>query len=198
MSDPKSAAEILYPAQTSAAPGAARIELHYRPIAHRGHAFLRFVDSNGETVGELHGLGKSKNTGKIMDMGMDGADLMVRHEDGEHFRENTKLIAAAASGSNEQMAKLWAQGQNAAEDINSKKFDYKASDLSYEAGTGGGQIQNSNAVAFTLGRAMGIDLDGAVRREGVARKFPGWARDLLDPNYDRYVTPPDFPVTNAP
>ncbi len=105
---------------------------------------------------------------------------------------------SAASGSNEQMAKLWAQGQNAAEDINSKKFDYKASDLSYEAGTGGGQIQNSNAVAFTLGRAMGIDLDGAVRREGVARKFPGWARDLLDPNYDRYVTPPDFPVTNAP
>lgn len=95
-------------------------------------------------------------------------------------------------------AQLWARGQKAADDINSKKFDYKASDLSYEAGTDGGQIQNSNSVAFTLGRAMNLDLDGAVQKAGVARKFPGWARDLLDPKYDRYVAPPDFPVTNAP
>ncbi len=198
MSDPRSAAEILYPAQNGAAPGAARIELHYLPIAHRGHAFLRFADSDGEIVGELHGLGQSKNTGKIMEMGMDGADLVVQHEDRKRFPANTQLIAAVASGSDDKMAKLWARGQQAVDDINSKKFDYKASDLSYEGGTDGGQIQNSNSVAFTLGRAMGIDLDGAVRREGVARKFPGWARDLLDPKYDRYVAPSDFPVTNAP
>ncbi len=74
----------------------------------------------------------------------------------------------------------------------------KASDLSYEAGTDGGQIQNSNAVAFTLGRATSLDLDGAVRAAGIARKFPGWARDLLDPKYDRYVAPPALAVTNAP
>lgn len=199
MSDPRSAAEILYPSQTGAAPGTARIELHYLPIAHRGHAFLRFVDSNGETMGELHGLGQSKNTGKIMRMGMDGADLVVRHEDGKRFpATNTQLIAAVASGSDDKMAKLWAQGQQAADEINSRKFDYKASDLSYEAGTDGGQIQNSNSVAFTLGHAMNLDLDGAVRAAGMARRFPGWARDLLDPKYDRYVAPPDFPVTNAP
>lgn len=150
-------------------------------------------------MGELHGLGQSKNTGKIMEMGMDGADLVVRHEDGEYFgNKKTQPISIVASGSDDKMAQLWARGRKAADDINSKKFDYKASDISYEAGADGGQIQNSNSVAFTLGRAMNLDLDGAVQKAGVARKFPGWARDLLDPKYDRYVTPPDFPVTNAP
>ncbi len=199
MSDPKSAAEILYPTQNSSARGAARIELHYLPIAHRGHAFLRYVDASGEIVGELHGLAKSKHTGGLVSMGMDGADLVVHGYAGEYFgKDRTKLVSTVAAGSDAEMAKRWARGQKTADDINSKKFDYKASDLSYEAGTEGGQIQNSNSVAFTLGRAMNLDLDGAVRREGVARKFPGWARDLLDPKHDPYVAPPVFAVTNAP
>ncbi|MGQ0582016.1 MAG: hypothetical protein ACT4O6_08775 [Reyranella sp.] len=199
MSDPRSAAEILYPAQNSAAQGAARIELHYLPIAHRGHAFLRFVDANNDVVGELHGLAKSKHTSKIVDMGMDGADLVAGGYNKKYFGEKpTEFVSAVASGSDAEMAKLWAQGQKAADDINAKKFDYKASDLSYEAGTDGGQIQNSNAVAFTLGRAMKLDLDDVVQKAGIARKFPGWARDLLDAKYDRYVAPPVFPVTNAP
>lgn len=199
MSDPRSAAEILYPSQNGAAPRTAQIELHYLPIAHRGHAFLRFMDANKGIVGELHGLARSKHTGRIMDMGMDGADLVVRDHPGDYFSKGrTHRISVVASGSHDEMAKLWMRGQQVADDINSKKFDYKSSDLSYELGTDGGQIQNSNSVAFTLGRAMTLDLDGAVRAAGVARKFPGWARDLLDPKYDRYVAPPDFPVTNAP
>ncbi len=199
MSDPRSAAEILYPSQNGAAPRTPRIELHYLPIAHRGHAFLRFVDANDKIVGELHGLARSKHTGKIVNMGMDGADLVVQDHAGDYFcGGRTHSISIVASGPHEKMAKLWARGQRAADDINKGKFDYKASDLSYELGTDGGQIQNSNSVAFTLGRAMTLDLDGAVRAAGVARKFPGWARDLLDPKYDRYVAPPDFPVTNAP
>lgn len=199
MSDQRSAAEILYPTQNSAARDTARIELHYLPIAHRGHAFLRLVDSDGKTVGELHGLAQSKNTGKIVDMGMDGADLVVHGTGREYFdKGRTQPISIVASGPDDKMAKLWARGQQAADGINRKKFDYKASDLSYEAGTDGGQIQNSNSVAFTLGRAINPDLDGAVQAAGIARKFPGWARNLLDPKYDRYVAPPDFPVTNAP
>jgi hypothetical protein len=198
MSDERSAAEILYPEHNSASPGTMRIELHYLPIAHRGHAFLKLVDTDGTTVGELHGLARSKNTGKIVSMGMDGADLVVQHEDGERFEDRTQRIAAVASGSADNMKKLWAAGQKAAAGINKEKFDYKASDLSYEAGTDGGQIQNSNSVAYTLGRAMGVDLDAAVRAAGVDRRFPGWGRDLLDSKYDRYVAPPPFPVTNAP
>ena len=98
MSDPRSAAEILYPTQNSAAPGTAKIELHYLPIAHRGHAFLRFVDSSGETVGELHGLGRSKHTGEIMEMGMDGADLVARDEvKGSTARSSTTSPAISAT-----------------------------------------------------------------------------------------------------
>jgi hypothetical protein len=198
MSDERSAAEILYPEHNSAAPGTMRIELHYLPIAHRGHAFLKLVDTDGVTLGELHGLAQSKNTGKIVGMGMDGGDLVVQQDDRERFAGKTQRIAAVASGSTDEMKKLWAAGQKAAAGINRKKFDYKASDLSYEAGTDGGQIQNSNSVAYTLGRAMGVDLDTAVRTAGVGRRLPGWGRDLLDSKYDRYVAPPTFPVTNAP
>ena len=107
-------------------------------------------------------------------MGMDGGDLVVRGVAGKYFDEKpTTFVSAVASGSDGEMAKLWAHGQKAADDINSKKFDYKASDLSFEVGTNGGQIQNSNSVAYTLGRAMGVDVDAAVRAAGVDRRFPG-------------------------
>jgi hypothetical protein len=45
---------------------------------------------------------------------------------------------------------------------------------------------------------MGLDLDGALREAGKARKFSGWGRDLLDPNYKRYVAPPVFPNDRTP
>ena len=96
------------------------------------------------------------------------------------------------------MERLWARGVTAAEAINDRKFDYKAHDPSYELGTDGGEIQNSNSVAFTLGKAMGLDLSGILRDEGMTRTFSGWDRDLLDPKYKRYVAPPVFPVKDAP
>jgi hypothetical protein len=129
-------------------------------------------------------------------MGMDGADLVATQ--GRSFDEKkTKPISIAASGSREAMERLWARGAKTAEAINGRKFDYKAHDPSYELGTDGGQIQNSNSVAFTLGKAMGLDLSRALRDEGMTRTFSGWDRDLLDPKYKRYVTPPVFPVTHS-
>ena len=49
MSDEKSDAEIMYGSDEDnrPAPGTARIELHYLPIPHRGHAFLRLVKPDG-------------------------------------------------------------------------------------------------------------------------------------------------------
>ena len=68
-------AEILYPNQQAS--GDWKIELRYLPIAHRGHAFLALVDHDGNVVRELHGLAKSKHTEQLVDMGMDGADLVA-------------------------------------------------------------------------------------------------------------------------
>lgn len=187
-------AEILYPNQQSK--GDWKIELKYLPIGHRGHAFLALVDHDGKVVGELHGLAKSKHTGQLVGMGMDDADLVASQ--GRRFDERKKkFISIATSGSREEMERLWARGAATAEAINGQKFDYKAHDPSYELGTDGGEIQNSNSVAFTLGKAMGLDLSRALRDEGMTRTFSGWDRDLLDPKYKRYVTPPVFPVTHS-
>lgn len=195
MTDPKSDAEIMYPNQQATKDW--KIELRYLPIAHRGHAFLALVDHDGNVVRELHGRAKSKHTGALMDMGMDDADL-VATQDRRMDEKETKPISIAATGSRKEMERLWARGAKTAEAINGQKFDYKAHDPSYELGTDGGQIQNSNSVAFTLGKAMGLDLSRVLRDNGMTRTFSGWDRDLLDPKYERNVAPPVFPVKDAP
>lgn len=192
-------AETMYPNQQ----GNWRIELKYLPIGRRGHAFLALIDDKGKTVGELHGLGFSKHTGRQMAIAEDGADLRgVDHNsrqgpespiDGKKFP-----VATVRTGAKEEMEKIWAKGAETVDAINKEKFDYKSHDPSYEVGTDGGQIQNSNSVAFTLGKAMGLDLDRAIRDAGMSRRFSGWGRDLLDPKYERYVAPPTFPVKDAP
>lgn len=189
-------AEIMYPNQN----GDWRIELRYLPIAHRGHAFLALVQGRGkgEVVEELHGLSQSRNTNGIVPVGMDGARLFATNS--ASMEKDIKTVAAVASGSQEEMKKIWARGVQASEAISNKNYDYKAHDPSYELGTDGGQIQNSNSVAFTLGKAMGLDLDlnRVLREKGMTRTFSGWGRDLLDPKYERYVAPPTFPVRDAP
>lgn len=179
-------AEILYPNPQATKDW--KIELRYSPIFHRGHAFLALVDDRGETARELHGLARSKHTGQLVPMGMDDADLEVedyeRKPGADRGRLNGKIsdIATVASGSKDEMEKTWSRGAQAGAAINAKKFDYKAHDLSYELGTNGGQIQNSNSVAFTLGKAMGLDLSRALQDKGMTRTFSGWDRDLLKQN----------------
>lgn len=72
-------------------------------------------------------------------------------------------------------------------------FDYKADDPAFELGLSedGGQIQNSNSVAYTLLRNIGSGIDDPAQRNGWVDRFPGWGRNLLDPNYRPYK----FPVT---
>jgi hypothetical protein len=198
-------AETMYPNQKGGT-GKWHIELRRYHIAHRGHAFLALVDEDGRTVRELHGAGFSKHTGK--GTMVDGADLNVvdykrqqddKSDSGPYFQKGTiSGVAPVASGSQHEMARIWARGVQAGAGIDDKKFDYKSHDPSYELGTDGGQIQNSNSVVFTLGKAMGLDLDRALRDKGMTRTFSGWGRDLLDPKYERYVAPPTFPVRDAP
>ncbi len=195
----RNAAEIMDPNQQ----GNWRIELKYSPIFHRGHAFLALIDDTGKTVSELHGLGFSKHTGEQMKAAEDGADLRAVDHQSTAGPESPiggtkRTVATVRSGAKEEIERIWAKGVATADAINKEKFDYKSHDPSFELGTDGGQIQNSNSVAFTLGRAMGLDLDRAIRNAGLGRRFSGWSRDLLDPKYERYVAPPTFPVKDAP
>lgn len=185
------AAEIMYPNQG----GDWKIVLMNHPIAHRGHAYFALVRGEKEVVSELHGFGHSKNTEKKQDLATDGGDLK-----GEETIAGFKSepIGTLMMGNREEIERIWAKGAAAIGAINEKKFDYKPSDVSFELGTDGGQIQNSNSVAYTLSKAMGVDAGRLLQEKGKTRRFPGWGRDLLDPNYERYVAPPVFPVRDAP
>jgi hypothetical protein len=111
--------------------------------------------------------------------------------------QSQKVGDVAYGDYNDIVRGKWANGQKAAQEITRRNFDYKGDDLSYELfGGKGGQIQNSNSAAYTYGKAMGVDLDSAVRDAGIERRLPGWGRDILDPKYDRYVAPPMFPPDN--
>jgi hypothetical protein len=170
---------------------------------------LALVGPDGTTtMAELNGLSNSRNFGKdqngkdkffdSLPMGIDGSKLIAHSTPGSYGMESRK-IADVASGSYDDIVRgMWQRGIRAADQINRKNFDYKAHDPAYEFGGSGGEIQNSNSVAYTLGKAMGLDLDGTLRDADVARKFSGWGRDLLDRNHRRYGAPPPFPNSWTP
>ena len=102
------AAEILYPDQGKSR----RIELKYKTIAHRGHAYLALADGNDKLVRELHGLGFSKHTGKEMMMADDGADLRGRDKparlDGKPIMSGKNIsIGTVMSGTREEVERKW-------------------------------------------------------------------------------------------
>lgn len=140
--------------------GAWRIELRHFRIAHRSHAFLTLVDPSGDVQGELHGLAFSRN-GRVrrpgeaersMGMGIDGSRLGGRAYRGKsEMGAESEKVGDAAYGTYDDIVRgKWARGQQIADEIDRGNFDYKGDDISYEVGGGkGGQIQNSNSVAYT-------------------------------------------------
>jgi hypothetical protein len=163
------AAEILYPNQG----GDWKIELRHQPIAHRGHAFLALVHK-GQIVSELHGFGHSRHTGDQQTLAFDGAHLQGTESRPNRLRD-TKSIGVVKAGSQEEIEKIWAKGAAAASAITEGNFDYKAHDPSYELGTNGGQIENSNSVAYTVAKAMGLaaDADRVLQEQNESRRFSG-------------------------
>jgi hypothetical protein len=178
------------------APEQWKIELRRHPILHRGHAVLALVSPDGTTVAELNGMARSRHTGKIVPAGADGAHLVVTEK--PNFPDAEPIGVVAAGSYDDIVGNKWARGVAAGRQITGKDYDYKGHDPAYEFGGSGGEIQNSNSVAYTLGRAMDLDLDGVLRRSGMQRRFSGWARDLLDPNYRRYVAPSALAISAAP
>jgi hypothetical protein len=182
------------PAET---PGNWRIELHYLPIFDRGHAFLRLVDPDGVTQRELHGMSRSRNTGNLEPIGIDGSYLVGVQPQKRQLSGPTQFVSAVASGPwGDVVSGKWRSGLQAAAEMNEKNLDYKGYDPAYMPGGDGGQIQNSNSANYTFGKIMHLDLGPVIRGAGLERAFPGWNRDLLDPTYKPYMAPPQFPPNN--
>jgi hypothetical protein len=187
--------------------GAWRIELRHYPIGHRSHALLTLVDPSGDVRGELHGLAFSRS-GRVrlpdepepsMAMGIDGSRLGGRAFRGKSdMGAKSEKVGDVAYGAYDDIVRgKWARGQQTADEIDRRNFDYKGDDISYETiGGKGGQIQNSNSAAYTYGKAMDLDLDSIVKDAGIERRLPGWGRNILGQGYDRYIAPPQFPTEN--
>ncbi|HZP98296.1 MAG TPA: hypothetical protein VFB13_02080 [Reyranella sp.] len=113
---------------------------------------------------------------------------------------NSEKLGELAHGPYDSVVRRnWTDALTAADEINRRNLDYKMDDPSYEiVGGDGGQIQNSNSVAYTVSKAGGMDADEVLQDSGKGRLFPGWGRDLLDPDYKPYVAPPVFPNANTP
>jgi len=183
------------------------IDYYYHPILHRGHAYPVLIDPQGRVREELHGLAYDRNTGDITSVGRDGNALVglrwqnpnyetdTKDHQSHHLGEGQQLIGNAVAGSYSDIVQgLWRRAMAAADQINTKNFDYKGHDPAYELGSErGGQVQNSNSVANTLGLAMGVEphctLKGLACNQGWQRKFPGMDNNLLDPSYRRYRYP---------
>mgnify|MGYP003348964270 CR=1 FL=1 len=193
-----------FPALPAEAHGDWRIEFRQLPILHRSHAYYVLIDPSGRAVEELHGFGQSRNTNREMAMGMDGARLVGARRpsnplEEQEFDPRNKIGEVAIGPYREIVAGKWARGLQAAEEITRRNLDYKGDDVSYEViGGDGGQIQNSNSAAYTYGKAMALDADSKLREKGIERRFVGWGRDVLDPNYRPYVAPPVLANTITP
>ena len=208
-SDEQYAAQLGTDSLPEPEPGPWRIELRQHAITgHRSHAILALVGPDESTRAELNGLSNSRNFGKgengkdkffdALPAGIDGSKLIAHSTDRPYGLRSTK-VANVASGSYDDIVKdMWGRGIQAADQINRRNLDYKGHDPAYEFGGRGGEIQNSNSVAYTLGRAMNLDLDAALRATGTERIFSGWGRDLLDPQYKPYVAPPALANQWAP
>jgi hypothetical protein len=203
-SDEQYAAQLGTDSLPKPQPGPWRIELRQHAITgHRSHAILALVGPNDEVRAELNGLSNSRNFGKddngndkffdYLPAGIDGSKLIAHSTDRPFGLSSTKIVDVAAGTYDDIVGGMWGRGIRAADRTNRRNLDYKGHDPAYEFGGRGGEIQSSNSVAYALGRAMGLDLDRAVRATGTERKFSGWGRDLLDPQYKPYVAPPVLP-----
>ena len=95
------------------------IELRYLPIGPYAHAYLALVDPSGTTQRELHGLARSRNTGELVPMGMDGAHLVGVQPDRRYFGDSTQRIATVYSGPYDDAVRgKWRSGLQAAVDMN--------------------------------------------------------------------------------
>jgi hypothetical protein len=164
------------------------IELRIWPIPDiayfGGHMFWVLKDSAGKVQQELHFWGAP------------GTDLTFRSPKYDWKTKHSiiePMIRYSAPCA--EIRERWAAGVNAGELLQARPHvDYPSIWDTIKAAAGDGSITNSNAGAYTIGKAM---LPELVRKEKSTKiPTPGWGVDLFD--YDYPGIPPQSPDDNQP
>jgi len=155
-------------------PGAWSIQLMQHPLALglAGHNYLVLREENDTIIHEFHGLATDSTTGEWKYIGAEKTDVLVVWEfDGpkKYLAQKSFPGILLSQGSKEEMTALWQRAGTCKDRINAKRFSYPPFGISFSQET-----ENSNSVAYTLTRCMGVD----IRHIGLIT--PGSRNDLLD------------------
>lgn len=166
-----------------------RIDLKYLPVGYHGRSFLALVNPDGLTANELHGLREAKDADAGAGL---PARLAVSHDKIENGslprfdakKDGVRHIATIASGPENEMARLWSLGRQAGEAINRRALSHDPDNIA-NTGSGSELVHGGNTTAYTLAKAMGLDVFVTIKAAGLGQKFPGYDRDLLAPGQGR-------------
>ena len=136
-----------------------------------GHNYLALRNDKGEIVSELHGLATDEvtNTWKYIGTG-NNEYLKVWEFDASIFEATKNVLPGVVLSTGDEMIMrtLWGKGVLCKEKINEKNIPYPAFGISmYET-------KNSNAVAYTLSKCMGLE------SKHIGIIVPGEETDLLE------------------
>ncbi len=137
-----------------------------------GHNYLVLRDEKNNVVYELHGLATDALTGIWKYVGASDTDKLVVWEfngSRNYFSSNNDPGFVLTTGSKEDMLMLWEKARTCKEKINEKKLLYPPLGVKVT-----GETINSNSVAYTLIRCMGLN----TRHLGIFT--PGAKKDILN------------------
>ncbi|MEJ7745653.1 MAG: calcium-binding protein [Luteimonas sp.] len=134
-----------------------------------GHNYLVLLDPNGNVVSEINGLATGSD-GTIRPIGIFPSDRLKVYVSLANFYDPDHSQATLFSGSLEEVTGRWEQARQAADVLNSMNLPYPPIGIV-------GAMGNSNAVATTLTKAMGLK-----KPDFEDRITPTDGRDFFDPH----------------
>lgn len=137
-----------------------------------GHNYLALYNNDGNVIYELHGLATNPETGEWRYIGTKSTDLLKVWEfDTSKYYLSSKNLPGRilAEGGKEDMEGLWNKARTCKDPINARNIAYPSFGFSIK-----NETINSNSVAFTLTKCMGLD----TRHIGLIT--PGSKLDLLN------------------
>lgn len=120
-----------------------------------GHNYIALYDADGNIVSELHGLATNPQTGEWRYIGTKSTDLLKVWEfDASKYYLASKNFPGRilAEGNKDEMLDLWKEAEGCKEPINNQNISYPMFGFSIK-----NETINSNSVAYTLTRCMGLD-----------------------------------------